>query len=365
MLLFKQGFNYTDPLNIVFLCGNKYLPETGKDKRDILKNYLLNSTINCQPIILEENFIFAKNSKKLLAYEDVFLNNLSQVEKLTSLYANRIIIIHETISTAAEIGLLASDNSLKSKICILFPDGFSIEENKISSFIQLAFFNNNDARTYQPKRIKYYPDIEIHRDSADKSDYYTFFHENKIGNVLGEQILSFVKNANDKRISIIKVPFHKPHLDRGIISYYVSERDKEIYADLYVDALKIQLFSFFAVDRFKYEVRKEKAIKDHVTFIENEYKKVLLDSICNIEGLDSKNYKFNVNILDPCDCNLRQAIGYYLYTLQGIGFIGLEQVSSDDYVNRKTIIKQSLEKQLTPFKKYIYEKTTTEFGGIS
>lgn len=144
-----------------------------------------------------------KNKKGYLAYDNIFVKNLSEVESLAALYADKIIIIHETLSTAAEIGMFAGNKSLTSKICILFPDDISIEENKISVFIKLAFFNNNHTKNDKPNRIKYYPDIEIHRSSVNKSEYHTFFHENKIGDVLGQKVLKYVKkektaNCNSK-----------------------------------------------------------------------------------------------------------------------------------------------------------------------
>ena len=98
--------------------------------------------------------------------------------------------------------------------------------------------------------------------------------------------------------------------------------------------------------------------------MENIYEEILLNSICDIKGIDSSKYKLYVNLLDVCGCNLRQALGYFLYTLQAIEFIRLEQASIEDYVNRKITIKQPLENHLLYFKNYVYEKTTTEFGGI-
>ena len=63
MLIFKENFNYQEPLNLVFLCGSQYISNSDRDKRIILKDFLLNSNIDCQVVILEENFVFAKNKK--------------------------------------------------------------------------------------------------------------------------------------------------------------------------------------------------------------------------------------------------------------------------------------------------------------
>lgn len=134
---------------------------------------------------------------------------------------------------------------------------------------------------------------------------------------------------------------------------------------MYADILKIQLLSMFAVEIFRTEFRKEKTLSAHIRFFENEYKKILLNSICNIEGLATDGYVLNLEVVGIDSCKLRKAIGYFLYMLQAIGFISLEQSSSDSNNNhRKITIKQSLEKCLPQFRNYIHEKITTEFGGI-
>lgn len=365
MLVFKDKNSYKNPFNVVFLCGSKYIPETGKDKRVILKEFLKSSSIDCQTIILEENFAFAKNKRGFLAYDDIFISNLSEVEGLVALYADKVIIIHETISTAAEIGMFASNPLLTPKICILFPDDISIEEKKISSFINLAFFNFNNDKKSKPLKIKYYPDIEVTRSSTNKSDYHTFFHENTIGENLGKKLLKFVNYSNkSKTIEIKNVIFGKPYSDNHIISYSISNDAGQVDAFIHIEALKIQLLSLFTVDGFRSEFRKEKSMSEHVTYIEDNYKKILLDSICNIAGIDAKAFSLNLRLVDANNCKLRQAIGCFLYVLQAIEFIGLEQLSDETYNKRKIRIKESLEICASQFKGYIYEKKETVFGGI-
>lgn len=365
MLLFIEEFIYQDPLNVVFLCGSEYRPKSGKDKRVILKDFLLNSNIDCQTVLLEENFAFAKNKRGYLAYDDIFVKNLSQVENLAALYANKIIIIHETISTAAEIGMFASNPLLTSKVCIIYPDDISIEEKKISSFINLAFFNRNDPQNCKPKRIKYYPDIEIHRSSVNKSDYYTFFHENVIGKNLGNKLLNFVNDSEkNKNIKFKYRIFDKTNLNKNLISYSISKKNKKINASIYAEALKIQLLSMFTIESFRSEFRKEKPIKDHVSYIQDNYEKIILNSICNIAGVDSEDYTLNIELLNINGCNLRQAIGYFLYMLQAAELIGLEQLSDENYNRRRIRIKKPLESCIKNLKGYIYDKPKTVFGGI-
>lgn len=365
MLLFKEKIKYIDPLNVVFLCGSKYSPKSGKDKRIILKDFL--SKNDCQAIILEEHFVFTKHKKGYLAYDDIFLKNLTEVEKLASLYADKIIIIHETISTAAEIGMLAGETALTSKICILTPDDISIEEDKMSYFIRLAFFNNYDSSSCKPKQIVYYPEVKVNRSSKNKSDYHTFFYENKIGANLGVKILDFVNKPKiSKEIKFKRMTYDKFYLDNSILSYNINKSKKTITAYIHADTLKIQLLSMFTVESFRTSYRKEKPIKDHVTYLERSYKKLLLDTICDLEGLATTEYTtIQIIIADIKQCNLRQAIGYFLYMLQAIELIGLEQVSQGLNHNvRKIRISEEMDSYINRLKDYIHIKSKTAFGGM-
>lgn len=366
MLLFKKNIKYIDPLNVVFLCGSKYAPESGKDKRIVLKDFLLKQDEDYQTIILEEHFVFAKHKKGYLAYDNIFLKNLTEVEKLASIYADKVIIIHETISTAAEIGMLAGETMLTGKICILVPDDISIEEEKMSYFIKLAFFNFNDSSTDKPKQIIYYPDVEIHRSSKNKSEYHTFFYKNQIGEYLGKQILEFVnKPREQKEIKFKRMLYNKPYLDNGVLSYSVNKKEKSVIVYVHASELKTQLLSMFKVEAFRTEFRKEKHIKDHVTYVETNYKKILLDTVCDIEGLATDNYTITVNLIDINSCVLRQSIGYFLYMLQATGLIGLEQVSDDlEYNVRKIRISELMDTRIETLKNYIYDKSKTAFGGV-
>lgn len=68
-----------------------------------------------------------------------FLKNLNDIETLSAAFANGIIIIHDSISTGAELAAFASNEMLKDKMCVLEPDSTGIEERKISAFLELAF----------------------------------------------------------------------------------------------------------------------------------------------------------------------------------------------------------------------------------
>ena len=79
MLVFSHNYRYKDPLNIVFLCGSHYDKKNNRDKRKILKEYIDNSILNSQAIILEENFQFKTTNKEYLSYDDIYLTGLAQI----------------------------------------------------------------------------------------------------------------------------------------------------------------------------------------------------------------------------------------------------------------------------------------------
>jgi len=126
----------------IFLCGTKFDAKNKADKRIVLSEFLKNENRFYKPIILEENFVFAKNSKKFLVYDDIHMRDLYQVEMLTNYLADNNIIIHESISTGAETGLFLSEQQSVTKTCLLLPDEMAVEENKLGQFFKVGIFEN-------------------------------------------------------------------------------------------------------------------------------------------------------------------------------------------------------------------------------
>lgn len=106
-----------DPLKIIFLCGSKFNNEH-YDKRIVLKRYLEQKQ-NIYPLILEENYEFfvdkLKKFQEKIPYSEINLDNLFKVESLTASISDGIIIIHETDSTAAEMGIFATNPIIRKK----------------------------------------------------------------------------------------------------------------------------------------------------------------------------------------------------------------------------------------------------------
>lgn len=233
MFVFQEKYECSDPFNIIFLCGSHYRKNDMRDKRNILKECIHQSIPNGRPVILEENFQFANTNTKYLSYDEIFLTGLAQIETLASLYANKIIIVHESISTAAELGMFAIDPELAKKIVLLVPDTISVEENKISNFIRLAFRKETAPET-KVHMIRYYPDVEVYRSSPDKSEYYSYFHENRIGTFLDQALRDFLTDeAANMTISFSKSRAPDPKCSPDTIYYHLSDKNDGIRVNIH------------------------------------------------------------------------------------------------------------------------------------
>lgn len=363
MIIFSKSYKYYDPLNIVFLCGSHYDKRNRRDKRTILKEHIDSSIENLHAIILEENFRFTSTNKQYLSYDEIYLAGLAQIEQLASLYASKIIIIHETISTAAELGMFAIDPILANKICLLVPDEVSIEEEKVSGFIRLAFFRKEAPET-KVDVIRYCPDVEIHRTSPDKSDYYSFFHDDKIGLFLGRNLEAFLVDQHpQKTICFQKNRFQKPNRDSSIVDYTLSSKNKMITVSTHIESLKIHLLSMLGVDFIRKELREEKEIRKHVNFIYNTYKDILRNTVETLTGTSAEGYKVSVS-LKGSKCTLKQAIGYFLYMLQAANLISLVQKNSSIPTIRKIQFSTTIDEYATVAGNAVIEIGKTEFGRL-
>lgn len=361
MYYYSKEHTYADPLNIAFLCGSQYAADDLREKRNILRTFLEENCRGCRAIILEDNFWFRKTNMQYLSYDSAFLKNLAQVEQLASMYANKIFIIHETISTAAELGMFAINPSLAGKICILTPDDIAIDERKVTGFIAGAFIGPKAAENRIGKRIVYYPDVEIKRRSPEKSDYYTYFHNNCIGENLGKQVLSFMPEPTAlKHFSFLKCTYGKLTHQPDIISYLVDEQNTTIHFSIHASILKILLMALFSISSFRTECRKLKTISEHISYIVSYFQQILLNTASELDGLDFSNYSFLCDIQESI-CNLRQSVGYYVYMLQAARLIVLEQQDQDEK-KRKIRITTDFDQSINAFSCIIQHRSETAFG---
>lgn len=365
MFVFREKYEYSDPFNIIFLCGSHYSKKNKRDKRKILKKYINQFIPNGRSIILEENFQFVKTSTRYLSYDTIFLTGLAQVEKLASLYANKIVIVHESISTAAELGMFAIDPELAQKIVLLVPDTISVEEDKISGFIQLAF-RKDDAPETKVHVIRYYPDVEVHRSSQYKSEYYSYFHEDRIGTFLDEALKAFLTDRVISRtISFSRSRSSDPQCSPDTVRYHLSSKnqDEGIRVNTHVDTLKIHLLALLELEHVRKQLREEREIREHVNFLCTEYKSILRNTIEMLTGMDAGDFTVKV-FLKGTDCTLNQAVGYFLYMLQATELIELIQTHAKQPTIRKVQFSTEINQYKESIGAMVFDAGTTEFGRL-
>lgn len=363
MRIFIEKFLYDDPFNIVFLCGSRF-SNNPREKRLVLKDHLESTIPNCRVIVLEENFAFRNTTKKYLAYDDIFLRSLAQVEELASLFSNSILIIHETISTAAELGMFANNSALLKKICLLTPDSYAVEENKVSAFIRLAFLQPDAPETHIGDHIIFYPDTEHFWDSPFKGGYYTYFHNDAIGENLSRKICSFLTRDNvTQEVHYAKCKYHTPRTDSFSIDYYVEEEAKTASIYVHPSVLKVQLLSLFLSPVFRTEIQNKKTISEHISYIQNMYKELIRNSVAFYSGYDFSGFTVSVDVKNT-ECTLRQAVGYYVYMLQAINLVCMEQADEEDMSIRRIQTTHEMDSFEKRFSSLIIEQPVTTFGGL-
>ncbi|MGM9551247.1 MAG: hypothetical protein ACI3XA_03230 [Clostridia bacterium] len=328
--------NYSIDYNIIFLCGVKFNKTNDNDKRNVLKRHIETLSAQNRVIILEENFVFSKPGKTKLAYDDIFMKNLYDVETLTSLFSDSIIIVHEGISTGTELGMFASNQKLRDKICLLVPDEFIVEENKITSFIELAFLR-------EPRFIEtiiFYPQRKAVMVSDNKVDWHTNFLNNQIGENLSTNIEKFVasKKQSAGMVRIRQVVYGNPSVNQNDIIEYNWDEERRLNVYVSSKLILLHLIALFSLDEFRQQIRDEGSMEQHVSVVQNFYGKVLLNSISEkIAQGDCETIKIK---LKDHQVGFRETIAFALYILQAIKFIKIERI--DDSALHKIIITKDL-----------------------
>ena len=362
MRVYKESYCFTRPLTLAFLCGTKYDSANEKDKRKILKKFLQSNISDCRALILEENFSFKRTTEKYLSYDEIFLKDLAQIEQMASLYADKIIVVHESLSTAAEIGVFASDPAVAPRVCILVPDENAIDENKVSGFIYLSFLADAVKKNKIGKEIRFYPDVKVHRISGEKSDYYTYFHNDEIGDTLGRKIIDFICFGKKERTIKFKQNKYRSHTtDPDNIDFFIDSENKEVKLYISANALKYQLISMIQLDDIEAELEKHKKIHGHVTYITHEIKKILLDTISSMCGYNLSSFNLTIKIKDDTACSFNQAIGLFLFMMQAIGGIKMEP-DSEDATLRNIKVANALRKYKSALSGYLYVKKESKYG---
>lgn len=358
-MFFVNNVKYKNPYKIVFLCGSFY-QENKSDKRLILKNFLKEKLSDCYPIILEENFFFKTNNVQYLAYDDIILKDLHVIEDLTAAYADKIFVIHESLSTAAEFGMFVTNEQINKKLCLIEADSESINNSKKSTFMDLAFFNKNSNNV--SKKIKYYPDVTLYKRSVEEIEYRVFFHDNTIGEYLGKEILKFVNIEEKQKIIKIKRNKFKKIQQNDDIEYFIDAKKKELSIYVSTEILKFHILALMLCNStIRKSCRETRKIYEHANILGEEYIGTLFNTIITLAGKSIAEYKPKVFVKNSLN-KLNSCIGYWLYLLQAMKLIMLEAPNKAIPSERKIVYSTELLDQETFFQKFIGD--ISAYGGI-
>lgn len=322
----------------IFLCGVKYGKKEPTDKRNVLRAYLTEYNGSFRPIILEDNFMFGKTSKRLLRYGDIYMQDLYQVEMVMNYLSDSNIIIQESISTGAEIGLFLSEPASLRKTCLLIPDEMAVEEDKMGEFIRRAFVEASN----KVDIITFYPGIDENIISENVKYWHTCFYENRIGVNLGEKIIQFLDNC---RVNY-KIQFSNniKKIKEGYI-YYRIIHDTRLEIRILPRVLLCCIASILNIKEVSNKVfNKSKEMKVYISEIKDCLQEVFMNTIGEKTGVKTQECSimahWNVN-----GVYIWQIVGMSLYLFQAAGFIEIkkDRMYSDNH--RVTICRSVLQKE--------------------
>jgi hypothetical protein len=354
-VFFNKSVKINNPLRIFFLCGSHYNKNTIKvkingnefeieDKRKVLLRFIEQQYLNknFRSIILEDNFMFSNRSRRHLNYNDINLKSLKSIELLTSLYSDYVFIVHESFSTAAEIGMFSASDYINSKLMILTPNVESIEEDYISGFMKLAY-QNKFYTAHNINTIYYNPGIYNFYVSDYVRKLHTFFVNNKVNGSLAKKISQYL-DALDKK----DILFGKKHgIHNNLINYYQIIDSRNINIIINSNDLLAYLISLFNVDDFRKEFivkvdmshlkhdkennRRKSLFKERTELIEKYFKHAIYYTI-KTDIPNFENEYGDINLIDSFMnirikhqvVELKECISYYLYILYALEYIGIK-----------------------------------------
>ena len=332
----------------IFLCGTKFDAKNKLDKRIVLRDFLKKENIFYRPIILEDNFVFGKNSKKFLVYDDIHMKDLYQVEMLTNYLVDNNIIIHESISTGAETGLFLSEEQSLTKTCLLLPDEMAVEENKLGQFLRLAFLRTDP----KLKVITYFPRLKSNIISDNVKNWHTFFYNDHIGKNLGNEIKQFINDG----LVLDKIKFvrSKTKICEGGIHYLIRNSKLEITAMPRI--IMICIACLFNIEDVQKEIFNSdgKKLSEYINVLKQWLQKILINTVEEKTGkvICGCSIKAEMNVKGVYISNI---IGMSLYLFQAAGFINIKkkndyQKSGELSITRKMVADKDNKKH------FFYEK---------
>lgn len=322
----KRILKLPENVRMIFLCGVVFKRNAWqKDKRKILKDYLEKDELNF-PIILEENF-------NIPDYAGIDLGNLHDVELLVGCFADAVVIIHESIATGAELGMFATNKSIAPKLLVVYPDSDSVEEDKINTFIDGAFYGIHPILSKEDSLVSYRPVVKDHYQSNDRYVYHTYFpNDLKTNSEARDRIDGFINKSiarMSKQLSFNEVKkFNKIQRDDSSIDYFLD--GGELVIALSPSALRALLLSLLTVKSVRYTVGSSQSISEVISTIQSEFDKALVATIgpelkqrpksvkVIIKGLENSTFRSSSKE------GYRKAVGLFVFLLKAMGFLSVK-----------------------------------------
>lgn len=330
-----EGREISHPIYIHFLCGNKYNPKNDNDKREILKKYI-DSINNNYALILEKLF-------EIKDYKPLGFKDLEEVELMASHYARSIIILHETVSTAAEIALFGSKEELKNKILVVYAPSKKINTDSVGNFIKFAFFDEGKIINSE---YNFYTKLHKYKKIAF---YKTFFKDNEIKKDFKKILNDFwQKIPNVFNISLTKENrfYYKDN------TYSIDKKNNEINVKLNYEFILSMLISIFLNNDLIKDKRNIETVVQKVCIL---YQDILKNTISKIEVIDLKDYKIHIKTVDNKDINL--PIKFCIYILIKSGLINIK--------NDSISITNDFKKVCNEYKNLIVKKIEPKFFEVN
>jgi hypothetical protein len=352
------SLNIPSDLKIIFLCGVVFNRSSGKDKRTVLKKYLLR-TEQHHPIILEENF------GNPAVYGDIDLRNLHDVETLVACFANATIIIHESLSTGAELGMFAANKGTASRLLVLHPDRDSVEENKISGFIRLAYFNGNGPVLPKDSAVSFIPVLQKSYETNDRYIYHTTFPDDlQLASRARDSIDRFLKKPGVEPLS--NISFKKSQYNTSkpnspnIIDYYSDTGTLRLHMSAM--ALRTLLFSLLSLDHVRERITESASISDVLSILQDELNALLLSTHNNKTGAKLGAIKVCLKGLelttfqDDSTDDYRKAVGLFVYLLKAMGYLADENNKKFKFTRNFATARDQFKSTITTEKKSVFAK---------
>ncbi len=357
------SFKVPANLKIIFLCGVFFGRDDDKDKRTVLKSYLQKSTKH-HPIILEEHFT-------VKSYERIGVRNLHDIETLVGCFSDAVIIIHESISTGAELGMLASNKAVALKLLILHPDVDSVEERKISTFIDLAFYGDNPVLSKE-SALLFHPALVKSYETNDRYVYHTSFPNNLnlasrardgIDAFLDKPEIQPMSKIKFKELTFDKPSTYKPHVvdfykDKDTINVYISPM-----------AMRALLLSVLSLDFIRSRLEASTSMSTLLTTFESDLEKIILTTIQSKTGVSFNKIKIGIKGIelstyqDKSTTDYRKTIGLFIYLLKAMGYLVDDKGLKFKFTKNFSVIRNDFKKTIIIAKKTTFAKRL-EKGGV-